>query len=544
MRGTRYAEDDEAVPVIEHAAQEPGRRPYHLVLLLVILLGSFLLRFAVVDYPLGAQGGDGIRDYVVAQHALAYNEWPINGPPIGFIDGVRNSPAYYYLIIAIVAVNASFGFLAFGFALLQCALVAGTFFLGRALFGPVAGLYAALLVGILPTLIQTSAGFIWQPSVMEPFVVCSFYALVMSLKRSDPRLLVLSIALVLLACAIHLSVLGVLPLYAILCGYVGWRVLCGWTEYLGTALITLSIALVLFLPPLTHPTNDHLTLTRTSAPSVGQALAPIPASVMPVVSTYLSTYGLRLPLPNSGRLGEILFIALTMGIAWYLAAATISKREKLYVLMLLAFILQQIIVVALIDPQGVVRNLDPVIWALPIAIAALIDAAFRQRSYFIAASALVAVLLLYNLASDPRVVHAAESIGNLSRPNEVTIDAAASAIASTARGLRAAHGYPDYRFFGIDALRSGNYNVESAVLWEPLEKIFSMPLVTVSDYNGGGLSDLNSNTYVFLGCFNNGDIYPRSECLQTFAAQNPTYTVEKTVYDSPQVTVYLTRRVE
>src|SRR3989344_5530180 len=146
---------------------------------LCILLGfAFLLRYAAADAPIGYQGGDGMRDYLVAVHAVSYGEWPLVGPPASTIGGVPNSPLYYYLLIPVVALHSSTWFVTIWYLFVLCATIFGIFEIARRIFGAPAALIAAGLVTLSPVYLQEAAQFLWQPRLMEPMLVLGAYLLV------------------------------------------------------------------------------------------------------------------------------------------------------------------------------------------------------------------------------------------------------------------------------------------------------------------------------------------------------------------------------
>jgi hypothetical protein len=135
-----------------------------LLALAAILMLAVVLRF--ISLPARGQwDADQGHDMLVLMSMTQGGGWPLLGPPTS-IGGVHHGVLYYYLLspsawlsgsdpVAVTAMIAIAG----------VAAVAVTWWLGRAIGGPLAGLVAALLMAVSASAIEEST-FIWNPNLI------------------------------------------------------------------------------------------------------------------------------------------------------------------------------------------------------------------------------------------------------------------------------------------------------------------------------------------------------------------------------------------
>jgi 4-amino-4-deoxy-L-arabinose transferase-like glycosyltransferase len=135
-----------------------------LVALLVIVAVATVLRFVDLSTR-GQWEADQGHDMLVLYNLTHLGEWPLVGPPTS-IGGFHHGVLYYYLLAPAawlsgadpVAVTAMI-------AVAGVAAVVVTWWLGRSIGGPVAGLVAGLLMAVSASAVDEST-FIWNPNLI------------------------------------------------------------------------------------------------------------------------------------------------------------------------------------------------------------------------------------------------------------------------------------------------------------------------------------------------------------------------------------------
>jgi hypothetical protein len=518
-------------------------RWYHIASLILILLLAFTLRWATEDYQLGEHGDDGISEYAVAYHAIQYGEWPTVGASTGTFPDVRSSVGYYYFLIALEAIDPSIWFVTYAYVLLLSSVALGVFLLVRPIYGNTPALLAAL-VASLTNLDQTQF-LIWQSNFMEPFVVFSLVTLLYSYSKKSLGLFIASNLLMLFACAVHYSGLAVLPIYIVLCLWIARRMFDPW-EYQKALAVTLFAALLLFGSSLAAFASSGFYLAKDSS----NLYSGPDATIFRTLSSFIGRYGMQIPTSIHVGIRQVLFVAFIALVIWYLCSS-VPQRQKIYIYVVLGFLASDILASIVIAP-GESRFFGPAVWVIPVLVAAVTSRGLLFRSDRFPAAAFFVAPLLYALASAPLVASALANVPTFNRPNEHVIAAGTAAITDEVQNLRTQYQYPDYRFFDLYVLtkdtRSGRSN-QGVILWQGLEKTLGAEFVRVGNDGIGVVSVLNSNEvdggrFRFLVCMNLTPqyVYSRHDCLQRFAWNNPDYGVQKAVFDTADLTIYLASR--
>jgi hypothetical protein len=134
-----------------------------LVLAGLVLLAAVL---RLVDLPTrGTWDADQGHDMLVLRALVQSGELPLLGPPTSIGD-FHHGVLYYYLLAPAAAVTGAnpLGVVA-AIALAGVAAVAVTWWLGRAIGGPVAGAVAGLLMAVSASAVDEST-FIWNPNLI------------------------------------------------------------------------------------------------------------------------------------------------------------------------------------------------------------------------------------------------------------------------------------------------------------------------------------------------------------------------------------------
>ena len=132
---------------------------------LVAIVGlAVLLRF----HDLASRGtwdSDQGHDMIVLEGFVRSGIWPLLGPPTSIGD-FHHGPLYYYLLAPSAWLGGGDPAWVVGeIALSGVAAVAVTWWLARSMAGPLAGLTAALLLGVSATAVEGST-FIWNPNLI------------------------------------------------------------------------------------------------------------------------------------------------------------------------------------------------------------------------------------------------------------------------------------------------------------------------------------------------------------------------------------------
>src|SRR5688572_19260907 len=106
----------------------------HFIIRIVILDLAFLLRLDSLHIPSYHWMVDYNRDFLIANHIVSYLEMPLKGPD-GQFGAYSESPVYYYLLAAFLAINNNIIFLALCNLVLQVLTIAIIYYIARNLFG-------------------------------------------------------------------------------------------------------------------------------------------------------------------------------------------------------------------------------------------------------------------------------------------------------------------------------------------------------------------------------------------------------------------------
>lgn len=143
------------------------------ILLAILVVAAFCRLYRIGDYMtfLGDEG----RDVIVVRRLLVEGHPPLIGPGTS-IGNMYLGPFYYYMMApALFLANFSPIGPAIQIAILGIITVWFVWFVGREWFGKTAGLIAAGLFAIAPTVIIYSRSS-WNPNIMPFFALLSIYA--------------------------------------------------------------------------------------------------------------------------------------------------------------------------------------------------------------------------------------------------------------------------------------------------------------------------------------------------------------------------------
>lgn len=149
--------------------------PVEFCLLLAILITAAVCRLYKIDQYMTFLGDEG-RDVIVVRRLLTEGHTPLIGPGTS-IGSMYLGPLYYYMMApALLIANFSPVGPAVQIAILGIITVWFVWYIGREWFGKVAGLIAAFLFAISPTIIIYSRSS-WNPNIMPFFSLLAIYSI-------------------------------------------------------------------------------------------------------------------------------------------------------------------------------------------------------------------------------------------------------------------------------------------------------------------------------------------------------------------------------
>jgi 4-amino-4-deoxy-L-arabinose transferase-like glycosyltransferase len=184
-------------------------------LILIIIIGAFFRLYKIGEYMtfLGDEG----RDVIIVRNLLVKADPILIGPGTS-VGGMYLGPLYYYFM-------APFLFLAgyspvgpaIGVALLSVTTIYLVYLAGRDWFSKTAGLIAAVLYAIAPTVIIYSRSS-WNPNIMPFFALLAVYSVWRAWKEKEAAWVILtSISLAFVLQSHYLGVLLVPVIFVFIC---------------------------------------------------------------------------------------------------------------------------------------------------------------------------------------------------------------------------------------------------------------------------------------------------------------------------------------
>ncbi|HEY4694791.1 MAG TPA: hypothetical protein VIH52_02395 [Candidatus Nanoarchaeia archaeon] len=516
------------------------------LIFVVLLVLAFLVRWQRFDYPLAIDGGEGSRDYLVANHILVYQEFPLIGPWNAASDGsLQNSPVYFYLLSLFLVIKDSVILLGIVNILLQLLSITLIFLIALYAFGFGTALLAALIFSFGPEALRQS-NYVWQPYVMQPLALLSLLLLLIFYTKKNYTYLVAGILTLTFANALHNSAFSLVPLYLIIAFFALKQQGKGTKYYLFTLGAFVSSLLVFYLPViysgLSQAGNGGLETTQDFL--IGSTTEFIP-HLTNVWTNLIHFFSLDVNNYTPG-LNKYVTAVILICLAFYFCVLKNLKLEKKYTLVTVLFLAQTILLSTVLRSTQVIFYLTPIYGLFAILIGELVYRIFSQKKYLWIPGIVLIFLLLravtLNFQTLSPIFNPKTPLLDISqRDNSQAIKASVNKVKTSVNKIQKDRGYQKLDFFQIQSYRTGSYPVSSAVLWAPLEKELGSKFVKVSN-NTDSLEQTNSNDYAFLACFGvENQIYGSQDCLNRFSLQNPGYSVSEKIYSNPQLSIYLTK---
>jgi len=309
-----------------------GSNRFHVALVCFILILSIYLRFYQFAQPetWGAlDNGDYGRDYIVANHIVKYGEFPANGPDER-LGSMWVSPLYFYILSIVLLVNNDIKFLSLFNVFLQILSLLGVYALARTLLGKGTGLIALTLFGLSNAIIWQSY-IIWQPHVMQPFIILSYLLLALGYQRRSISLLISSIASFWVSITLHYSVLAILPAYLVLLILAFRKAGAKTKDYMQAGMVAIAIGALLYAPAIIFMddiTNELSNITSVIFSHIELSIPILIGNLMDRVSTLFSFFldndavFFRPPSYN------VFLIYTAMGVMFVALAVYFLKKRK------------------------------------------------------------------------------------------------------------------------------------------------------------------------------------------------------------------------
>lgn len=212
---------------------------------LLVFLAIFLCVVRFHSFPdiIDMQQIDMYRDYLVADHIVTNHEYPLSGPQNSF-SSFRNSPAYYYLLAFFLLIYNDFLFLQLINILLQICSGILLFFLYRKFSNTIIA-FAGTVLYTTSYAFLTHSFYLWQPYLMESILIGAFLLYADYIVKADIKKMYWSFFLLILAFALHLSVLPVLLFLSALAMYREYQ---NKGPYIKLLLLISTLLVVFFAP--------------------------------------------------------------------------------------------------------------------------------------------------------------------------------------------------------------------------------------------------------------------------------------------------------
>lgn len=491
------------------------------ILLVVIVTLAFLYRLIGLDYPL--INTEPQRDYLIAQHILAYQDFPQSGPCCifnGAYAPYRHPVFYYYLLSGILTISQNFIFLIFVNFFLQIIPFVAIFILTSRFFSNNAGLLAIFFYSFHQA-IYKNALYFWQPHLKLPFLYGSFLALFLFSQTRKYWLLVISILLFFIAAAIHLSVMATAPFWIIALFLILYSQKCSAKFYLITFLFA-GISLFALLKGISLEVfKNPLLLIHTSIIDYGQSLS---ANVQVFLS---SLYG------NGKEISIVGIFLLILNCAFLIGY--LFKKEpgpkKLYIIILIGVIVVFLAGVSFLKATIWHFYLPPLFGIAIIVFAQTISVQKHRLIKVVAVLWIILYIGQFFIYYPPRIKFFS---------NARNVDSAAEILAQRIKDVQSKKGYSKLDFFLIKVYTQDveTPTIEDLAFWLPLEQKLQRRFIEVND-SAGSFKRLNSDDYIYIVCQSFAETIDISKnCLRPFNKEFSGYNIDKVIYKKQPFTIY------
>lgn len=531
---------------------------YHTAFFLLLLI-AFVLRLANLHYPVN--NPEASRDYLVASHIVADQEYPFMGPWNGVLGSIKNSPLYYYVLAGLLLIRNDIMFLGIVNVLLQLATGWMIYLLAKKMFGEITGLFAAALF-LFSRLNLVQSSEMWQPYLMQPFLNLSFLLMFMSYEKKNLSLLLISIFTFIFAAAIHNSVFVLAPTFFVLAFHIAGREADATRAYYKIIAVSCASLFVWWM-------SVGISLMRTNTAhvllSADTSLIGIRHFAKNIIHNtdlifFSIRYGQGLPMDAMAAFVTIMALLLI----GYCVCESRAKTILLFVLSLA--ICQVIILSSFIDKSLQPHYFTPLFGILFILIAEQIRWLGSRNTFYACVGVTMAVFLFGMVSANFNFIrfgieirppfYTAHGLASLHGSSPFSI-VAYPQDASTARQLKSIDGVRDIilseskniqrrehlaadHFFRIVAYKDQEGEsllITDAPLWVKLEDVTRIKLTSVDDSANNSFESITDDRYIFLIC--EATTMPAIDCTSAFNREWQGYLLIDKIYSVFPFDVYL-----
>lgn len=508
---------------------------------------------------------DGARDYLIANHIVKYGETPLVGPWAGTIQGLTNTPVYFYILAAFLFIRNDPTFLVFVVTALHTISAVFIYLLGKKVSNKfLAFLAAAFFILFLSSVRKTYGNYVWQPWVMLPFVNLSLLLLLTSFLKKSIRILFFAVAILLFSASIHNSAYAVLPLFLVISLLLLRSQRVKPIKYLQVLGLIACLPLLLYLPVLFSAFLSKTNLLATSA-HINMTVQTYYLGFLNNISnlikgiTYFSSFD------------QIVHIVIVVAVFIILTLVLYLNRKdqwrRIFIASAGLFILQQLVISSFFTNISFVQ-LAP-IWGLFILTVfvslgylcgSLVGEVRSSKVSGAVLTATLSILFILTLLGARLESKRFDFISNINKPdllekvlgtpvelkNKNLMEGyyrsgyfgAVKSIESEVLQIKENNGLKNLKFFQIRSYFESNQWNEP-IFWANLEKDLEEKFIEISK-SAFSFRQTNSNEYIFLICFGdaNDESKTTKDCQKTFSDENKNYALVKKVFSKKPVPVY------
>ncbi len=533
---------------------------------MLVFCAALLLRLQAFGDRHYYYNGDYNRDYLIGHHILAYHEFPLVGPEGGF-GGTGTSPAYFYFLTLPLLVKDSIISLGLFNVFLQMMALLLVYLLGRMMFGKPVGLGALAIFAANENIIYQS-NFVWQPYIMQPFLLLSFFLLFLAYARKNYLFLLSSIACFAFSSVLHQSVLALIPFYLI-AAFLALRAnqKRSWRHYAGAITCFFGILILLYAPLLFYLSKNQastVSLSNSTSAFFSGNDEGLAARLLSRTELLSSVFFVRdafatlasNDIPESAFLAGVFSGAAHSQIAVFLSVAagflvavfilfyfygSREREKKVLFLILCGATIQFLVVTALVESDHFyMRYLTPLFGIFTVCMAELVYSLAPRKSWgWIIAAPVILILISFSSQNIfDRLKTAAHSVyadpKNFFYPQYKSPSFVAPLMQEIA-AIKEKEKRENFTFFDMRSYRYEKLGYGLAAFWVPLEHELATRLVAVDDNNFRHFSPIGFAEYVFFDCEFAQDA--NRECINPFLREHSDFRITKELSSDPPIYV-------
>jgi 4-amino-4-deoxy-L-arabinose transferase-like glycosyltransferase len=524
------------------------RSPYVIAVALSLLcIAGFLLRINVFDSTGESfYHVDVTRDYLIASHIIEYGDLPLTGPD-GYFGPNSNSPVYYYIIAALLLLSNTVLFPGLVNVLLQAAAIPFVYFIGKELFSRRTGFVAALLFTFFDGVVA-QAMQMWQPHLMQFFLLLSFLFLVYGYKKDKDIFIYISSGLLAFSAVLHSSVLAIVPLQMGVLMYILWRKQGSIKKIATTLGIFATVCLCAYIPTLYYfsevkPSQRELTpydllYHPPALPDPAVLEIALQASHRAV---NLFTYFFEGSLTGATAYTYLCIGFFLLGSITYVLYTKSAKRRTYFLLLWSGFFLTVVAVGSLKLTEGgfPVRYYTPVFVPFLILIAEIGTSFVRRIPFAFVFYAVVVLCVAYTGSEYARSRF--DAFPSKISEQGLSVFSPHYAWAEDINVLaRIVKDDPSMHFDIRTFEKDYEHLYKNELVWAPLELLLQRQLVHIDTATFRGYAVLNDPEHMFIRCI---DI-DTSLCEELFMRKySKVFKVESVLHESDGIAYLYARKI-